>query len=152
MSSRILTAAGEWIDDQGPDLLPLASFLGEPDHASVRLAPTDDPAQLKPYLDRLSIIAIEFPKFTDGRGYSIAALLRRDGYRGELRAIGDVLVDQLFFMKRVGFTSFALRADQDRVLALRKLATYSDAYQGAYDQPLPAFRRRASITTTAVAR
>lgn len=152
MSTRILTAAGEWIDDEGIELIPLASFLQRPDHAGLRLAPTDEPAELKPYLDRVSIIAIEFPKFTDGRGYSIATLLRREGYRGDLRAIGDVLVDQLFFLKRVGFSSFQLRADQDRAVALRKLGTYSDAYQGAYDQPLPAFRRRAAINTSAVAR
>ena len=90
------------------------------------------------------MIAIDFPVFNDGRGYSIAAVLRsRYKYRGDLRAIGDVLIDQLFFMRRVGFTSFLLRADQDHVKAAAKMRTFSDAYQGAADNPLPAFRRHA---------
>lgn len=140
----VLTADGGWIDDECA-LLPLEQYLAQPAQAGVRLAPTDDPATLKPFLDSLPLIAVEFPKFTDGRGYSIAALLRRYGYRGDLRAVGDVLVDQVFFLKRVGFTSFALRADQDRDAARRALARYSDSYQGAHDQPLPAFRRHARL-------
>lgn len=143
----VLTAEGGWIDD-GRALPPLDQYLAQPQpaQAGVRLAPTDDPATLQPFLDSLRLIAVEFPKFTDGRGYSIAALLRRCGYRGDLRAVGDVLVDQVFFMKRVGFTSFALRADQDPVAARRALTRFSDGYQGAHDQPLPAYRRRARPT------
>lgn len=93
-------------------------------------------------LDRFPVIAINFPKFTDGRGYSIAVLLRsRYGYRGELRAIGDVLRDQLFYMKRCGFDAFALREDKDIDSALASLDDFTDTYQGAVDQPLPLFRR-----------
>lgn len=78
------------------------------------LETNEDPWALRAYLDRLSLIAVRFSKFSDGRGYSIARLLReRYGYRGELRAIGDVLRDQLLFLKRCGFDSFELRADQD---------------------------------------
>ncbi len=96
------------------------------------------------YLDAVPLIAIDFPVFNDGRGYSTAAVLRsRYQYRGDLRAIGDVLIDQLFFLRRVGFTSFLLRADQDHLKAVAKLRTFSDAYQGAADDPLPAFRRHA---------
>ena len=74
----------------------------------------DDPAALVPHLDAVPLVAIDFPVFNDGRGYSTAAVLRsRYRYRGDLRAIGDVLIDQLFFLRRVGFTSFPLRADQD---------------------------------------
>jgi uncharacterized protein (DUF934 family) len=108
----------------------------------VTLSPTDDPAQLTPYFHQLAVICVEFPEFTDGRGYSIAAVVRKLGFAGDLRAIGDVLVDQVFMLKRVGFTSFALRADQDAVAAAAALVTYSDAYQGAADQTLPYFRRR----------
>jgi uncharacterized protein (DUF934 family) len=108
----------------------------------VWLAPADDPAALAPWIDRLRVVAVDFPKFTDGRGYSIAFLLRtRLGYRGELRAIGDVLPDQLAYMKRVGFDAFALRADRKAGHALAALAAFSEAYQGSVDQPLPAFRR-----------
>jgi len=109
---------------------------------AVWLAGADDPAQLGPWLPSLALIAIDFAKFTDGRGYSIAYLLRsRFGYRGELRAIGDVLPDQLFYMKRVGFDAFAVRADKDIRQALRSLRPFTDAYQGSWDNAVPAFRR-----------
>jgi uncharacterized protein (DUF934 family) len=127
-------------------LLPLALYLTQSPSAThgVWLSPTDDPAALVPYLDAVPLIAIDFPVFNDGRGYSTAAVLRsRHRYRGDLRAIGDVLIDQLFFLRRVGFTSFLLRADQDHLKAAAKLRTFSDAYQGAADDPLPAFRRHA---------
>ena len=108
----------------------------------VWLAGSDDPALLAPSLSSLSLIAVDFAKFTDGRGYSIAYLLRsRFGFRGELRAIGDVLPDQLFYMKRVGFDSFAVRADKDIRQALQCLRPFTDAYQGSWDNAVPAFRR-----------
>ena len=110
--------------------------------AAVWLAGTDDPAPIAPWLLQLPLVAVDFPKFTDGRGYSVAFLLRsRFGYRGELRAIGDVLPDQLFFMRRVGFDSFAVRADKDVRQALLSLQPFSDAYQGSWDNAVPAFRR-----------
>ena len=110
--------------------------------AAVWLAGADDPTPMAPWLLQLPLVAVDFPKFTDGRGYSVAFLLRsRFGYRGELRAIGDVLPDQLFFMRRVGFDSFAVRADKDIRQALRSLQPFSDAYQGSWDNAVPAFRR-----------
>lgn len=95
-------------------------------------------------LDHFPVIAVHFPKFADGRGYSLAALLRqRYGYRGELRAVGDVLHDQLFFLQRVGFDAFALHPEKDAAYALAAgFSTFSERYQGASDQPLPLFRRR----------
>jgi uncharacterized protein (DUF934 family) len=115
----------------------------------VLLAPEAEPEAVKPWLPRLSLIAIEFPVFRDGRGYSLAALLRqRLGFRGELRAVGDVLVDQLFYLKRVGFDAFALRADQEPDTAVAALSTFSEVYQSAADQPLPLFRRRALAAAT----
>ena len=86
---------------------------------------------------------MNFPKFTDGRGYSSARLLRdRYSFRGEIRAIGDVLQDQLFYMKRCGIDAYALREDKDIVAALASLRDFSETYQAAVDQPQPLFRRR----------
>lgn len=155
----VLTREGSWIADwpavrdpavvvnEGEGaVLPLALYLTQSPSASrgVWLAPTDDPAALVAHVDTVPLIAIDFPVFNDGRGYSTAAVLRsRYQYLGDLRAIGDVLIDQLFFLRRVGFTSFLLRADQDHLKAVAKMRTFSDAYQGAADNPLPAFRRHA---------
>jgi uncharacterized protein (DUF934 family) len=134
-------------------LIPLAAALAQPQRvrgaapAGIWLAPTDEPAQAVPLFDSIELIAVRFPVFGDGRGYSTAALLRnRHGWRGELRAVGDVLRDQLFFMKRVGFDSFALRADRNIEEAVASLADFSDSYQGSVDPVLPPFRRSASTT------
>ncbi len=111
----------------------------------------DDPAPLADSIHQLALIAVNFPKFTDGRGYSTGALLRsRYGFKGELRAIGDVLRDQLFYMHRAGFNAFAVRADKDIHDALSALSDFSETYQGAVDQPLPLFKRRASRAVEAV--
>lgn len=89
------------------------------------------------------VIALNFPAFTDGRNYSNARLLRdRYGFKGELRAIGDVLRDQLFYMHRCGFDAFAIRPDKDPHEALEGLKDFSVTYQAAADEPLPLFRRR----------
>jgi len=128
--------------------LPVYLALAEShrDGIGIWLAPSDEPGQLAPYLPALTLVAIDFPSFRDGRGYSTAALLRsRYRFRGDLRAIGDVLVDQLFYLRRVGFSSFELRADQDPPAALAALRTFSEVYQASVDQPLPYFRRRAAL-------
>ncbi|WP_462383455.1 DUF934 domain-containing protein [Pseudomonas sp. Marseille-QA0892] len=94
-------------------------------------------------LDKFQVIALNFPAFTDGRHFSTARLLReRYGYKGEVRAIGDVLRDQLFFMKRCGFDAYAVRADRDPYDALEGLKDFSETYQGAADDARPLFRRR----------
>ncbi len=134
----------------GRVVVPLALWLER--HAEliargdvgVWLSGADDPSPIAPWLPKLPLVAVDFPKFTDGRGYSVAYLLRsRFDYRGELRAIGDVLPDQLFFMRRVGFDAFAVRPDKDVRQALRSLQPFSDAYQGSWDNAVPAFRRHA---------
>jgi len=104
---------------------------------------SDEQAQsAKDDLGKFAVIAVDFPKFTDGRGYSIAFNLRkRLGYTGELRAIGDVLRDQLFQMHRCGFDAYATRQDRSIDDALKGLTVFSETYQGAVDQPLPLFRR-----------
>lgn len=105
---------------------------------------SNDPAAIADELPAFALVAVDFPKFADGRGYSIAALLRsRYGYTGELRAIGDVLKDQLFYLKRVGFDAFAVRADKNIDDALTGLQDFSEVYQASVDQALPIFRRHA---------
>ena len=144
---------------EGPVLLPLAHWLAARDSLASHAAPVgvwldagDDPALLADELARLPLVAVNFPKFTDGRGYSIARTLReRYGYRGELRAIGDVLHDQLQLLHRCGFDAFAVRADKDAERALAGLNTFSDSYQGAVDQPLPLFRRRGDAAASPAA-
>jgi uncharacterized protein (DUF934 family) len=107
------------------------------------LSPADDVAAVAGELGAFALVAIDFPRFTDGRGYSSARLLReRLGWRGELRAVGDVLRDQLFLMARCGFDSFALRADQDPQACVEAFGDFSVRYQAATGQPLPLFRRR----------
>ena len=94
-------------------------------------------------LKYFKVVALDFPAFTDGRHFSSARLLReRYGYQGEIRAIGDVLRDQLFFMQRCGFDAFAVRPDRDPYDALKGLSDFSVTYQSGVDQPLPLFRRR----------
>lgn len=108
----------------------------------VWLASDQRAEDLRNDLARFSVVAVDFPRFADGRGYSIAHHLRaRLGYRGELRAIGDVLRDQLFYMQRVGFDAFAPRADKDIHEALKGLSDFSLSYQASVDEKLPLFRR-----------
>ena len=134
----------------GKIIVPLTRWLSARDALLVRadavgvwLDSHEDPAELERDLVVLPLIAVNFPAFKDGRGYSTAFLLRqRYGFKGELRAIGDVLRDQLFYLKRVGFNAFAVRADRDMDDALKALGDFSEVYQGSIDQPLPLFRRR----------
>jgi uncharacterized protein (DUF934 family) len=119
------------------------TLLSRPGRLGVWLETDADPAALAPDLACLGLIAIRFASFTDGRGYSLARLLReRHGYTGELRAIGAVLRDQLYYLWRCGFDAFALRADQNPELALAAFDDFSEAYQASAEQPDPLFRRR----------
>jgi uncharacterized protein (DUF934 family) len=93
-------------------------------------------------INQLPVIAINFPRFIDGRGYSLATLLRtRYGFRNQLRAIGDVLRDQLFYMRRCGFNAYAIRTDRSAADALASLRDFTEPYQGAVDIPQPVWRR-----------
>lgn len=121
----------------------LDAFVTEPGNATaVRIEAGDDARQLLPHLDRLALIEIAFPTFRDGRGYSAAHILREAGYDGELRAQGDVLVDQLPFMRRCGFDSFAPERALDPEVARRALARYAHVYQRAADDRVPIWRLR----------
>ena len=120
-------------------------LIGRGQPVGVWLDSHEEPEAIAADLDRFSVVAVNFPKFADGRGYSIARLLReRYGYAGELRSIGDVLQDQLYFMKRCGFDAYAVRADKDIEAALAGLTDFSEPYQTAVDQPQPLFRRRSA--------
>ncbi len=109
----------------------------------VRIEPDEDAEPLAPLLDDLSLVAVSFPKFTDGRGYSSARLVReRFGFGGELRAVGNVLPDQVFYMARCGFDAFELAEGKDPEHALAALEEFSVTYQAASDDPRPLYRRR----------
>lgn len=157
---RLLEDAADWergLTDNGttPDhaVLPLMPWLAlyELNRTCTRccgvvLEGSDDPAKLLPHLAQIERIAIRIPRFTDGRGYSLARLLRsRYAFRGQLRAIGDIQCDQLGYLHRVGFDSFLLRDDQDLSAAQAAFRAFSVAYQASADQALPLFRRRAAL-------
>ena len=109
----------------------------------VVLEPIDDPARLAGSLAGIGVIAVNFPKFGDGRGFSIARLLReRYGYRGELRAVGEVGRDHLYFMAQCGFDAFELRAGENAEEVLAAFRDFSEGYQATAAQPQPLFRRR----------
>lgn len=101
----------------------------------VVLSAADDINALTPFLDKLDLIAIDFAQFVDGRGFSQARLVRgRLGWTKELRAIGDLLRDQLFFLARCGFDSFELAEDQQPATAAQEFKTFSETYQAAQDR------------------
>ena len=109
----------------------------------LRLEPTDDPASVADRLGRVARVEVNFPKFGDGRGYSIARLLReRYGYKGELRAVGHITRDHLFFMESCGFDAFELREGEDPHEALAAFSDFSESYQASVTRPQPLFRRR----------
>jgi uncharacterized protein (DUF934 family) len=145
-------ADGESLDvPEQPALIPADLWLAGKEHFEDRddigvwLDSHDEPEILAGVVNELPVIAVNFPKFSDGRGYSIARLLReRLSYRNELRAVGDVLLDQLQFMKRCGFDTYVLRADKDINKAARCLNLFTQGYQAATDTDEPLFRRRAS--------
>ena len=143
--------AGAELPTSGCISVPLAKLIENSDallarnqQLGVRLTPADDPHDLAPFLDRIALIEIDFPKYVDGRGYSQAQLLRRRlGYRGELRAVGHVLRDQILYMNRSGFDAYqTTRADLANVL--NALDEYSAVYQPAADGQQSVFSRRHS--------
>ncbi len=109
----------------------------------LRLEPSDDPAALVARFARAQRVEVHFPKFGDGRGFSTARLLReRYGYRGELRAVGQITRDHLPFLERCGFDAFELRDGEDPWEALASFEVFSDSYQATVPEARPLFRRR----------
>jgi uncharacterized protein (DUF934 family) len=139
------------VPDRGYVHVPLALWQSERARllargsAGVWLAPADDPAGLADDVHRLRVIAVDFPAFADGRGYSTARLLReRLRFAGELRAVGDVLRDQLYLLAECGFDAFSLREDRDAADALHGLADFTGVYAPTTRTPQPRFRRAAA--------
>ncbi|MGH8619532.1 MAG: DUF934 domain-containing protein [Burkholderiales bacterium] len=145
-----LLEAGEAVPPGEAVIVPLATWQSQRDALKARtgrlgvwLEGEADPTAIAGDLSHFALIAIHFPKFTDGRGYSAARLLReRHGYAGELRAIGDVLRDELPELARCGFDSFALRAGENVEAALKSFEDLPEIYAASTHQPLPLFRRR----------
>ncbi len=114
--------------------------------AAVRIEPGDDARALLPHLAQLARIEISFPAYVDGRGYSAARILREHGYTGELRAVGDVLLDQLSHMRRCGFDAFAPEQPISADAAAEAFATWPQVYQKTVDGRTPIWALRHSET------
>ena len=141
------------LPDSVPLIVPLSLWLAHRaaliarGDVGVWLAPADHPGVLADDIERLRIIAIDFPQFTDGRGYSIARLLReRYRYEGELRAVGDIGRDQLYYLAQCGFDAFLIPDGRDARGALDSFADFSDGYQATVVRT-PFFRRRHDTAT-----
>jgi len=147
------------IPSTGKVIVPLTVWLARKDELAARAAKGEIGVWMDSFelledlitsvadINDLPLIAINFPRFVDGRGFSLATQLRtRHQYRNELRAIGDVLRDQLYFMKRCGFDAFLMRADRSAEDVLASLRDFSTPYQGAFDNPLPVWRRHSRVT------
>ena len=120
----------------------LDSFLEQSNATAVRIEAGEDARQLLPYLDRLSLIEVDFPVFGDGRGYSAAQILRESGYAGELRASGDVLLDQVAYMRRCGFDAFAPDSPINPQHMEEAFNRYQHVYQATSDQRTPIWKHR----------
>jgi uncharacterized protein (DUF934 family) len=131
--------------DDPPSPAPVVSygaFAGAGNAAAVRIEPGDDVRALLPHLAQLALIEIAFPAYVDGRGYSSARILREHGYLGELRAVGDVLIDQLSHMRRCGFDAFAPNQPISSDAAARAFATWPEVYQKTVDGRAPIWQLR----------
>lgn len=138
----------------GKIILPLSVFIARNSEIKDRIAqgevgvwlathePLENLTLQQADLNALPIIAIFVERFADGRIFSLGNLLRtRFGFKNELRAFGDVLRDQLYFLKRSGFTSYLVRADRSAQEAIASLSDFTKPYQGAVDEPRPVFKR-----------
>ena len=132
---------GKAYPDEKGVIVTLARFQGERDNlfahrslVGVRLASNENPSVLKDDLHRLAVVVLEFPKFRDGRAFSWARMLRtRFGYKGEIRATGDFLLDQLAFMARTGFDAFEVRQDVTLEQFAHAMGEITHPYQPAAD-------------------
>jgi uncharacterized protein (DUF934 family) len=140
---------GAELPEGGKPIVTLARYVKSRDELLARYPvlgvriPSDKLPSDIPELGRLALIAIEFPRFTDGRGFSVARQLRdRHGFGGELRAVGWVLRDQLYYLERCGFDAFELKPGKPLESALEAFGEYTATYQAAFDDPRPIYRRR----------
>jgi len=143
---QVIADAEQALPESGAVLLPLSRFLeARESNSSLELAPLvngdDDINQILELAGQLSLVAIEIPAFTDGRGFSFARMLRRQGYQGQIRAIGDVTRDRLAFLTRCGFDAFDIPADRYNDDIADAFKEISVTYQGSSDDPRPIYRR-----------
>ncbi|UYH53933.1 DUF934 domain-containing protein [Qipengyuania sp. SS22] len=131
-------------DDEPVDhpAVTVDSFVDQSNAAAVRIEPGDDARELLPHLGRLALVEVNFPAFGDGRGYSSARILREAGYEGELRAVGDVLVDQLAYMRRCGFDAFEPDQQLDKEDVTAAFERWPEVYQNAADTRTPIWSKR----------
>ena len=131
-------------DDEPVDhpAVTVDSFVDQSNAAAVRIEPGDDARELLPHLGRLALVEVNFPAFGDGRGYSSARILREAGYAGELRAVGDVLVDQLAYMRRCGFDAFEPDQQLDKDDVIAAFERWPEVYQNAADTRTPIWSKR----------
>lgn len=123
-------------------VVSFADFASDTNAAAVRIEPGDDARALLPHLAQLALVEITFPTFGDGRGYSSARILREAGYTGELRASGDVAVDQLAALVRCGFDSFAAKAPLNPADVETALGRWPYVYQATIGSPAPIWALR----------
>ncbi len=131
-------------DDEAVDhpAVTVDSFLDQSNANAVRVEPGDDARALIPHLSQLKLVEVNFPSFGDGRGYSSARILREAGYTGELRAVGDVLVDQVAYMRRCGFDAFEPDAALDSSDLAAVLDRWPEVYQPTGDGRQPIWSKR----------
>lgn len=124
-------AEGKWLVPMATWLAHEAELRGR--EVGVLVAPGDDVRDLEGRLEGLALVAVDFPSFADGRGFSSGRLLRTAlGWRGEMRAVGDVLIDTVFYLSRCGFDSFTVKPGHDAEAARRQLHAFSVSYQHQY--------------------
>ena len=133
-------------DDETVDhpAVTVDAFLDQSNANAVRIEPGDDARDLLPHLERVALVEVNFPAFGDGRGYSSARILREAGYDGELRAVGDVLVDQLAYMRRCGFDAFEPDQQLDKDDVQAAFERWPEVYQSAADDRTPIWTKRHS--------
>lgn len=141
----LLIKNGAIVEESGPEVLDLEQWLEMEDRATraVMLEPGETLAPLIEHLDEIPLVLVNFPTFMDGRGFSYGRELRERGYRGELRAVGHFMRDQLTYLSRCGFDAFQMEDESELEGALESLRDFSEYYQASVDEPQPLFRRRA---------
>ncbi|MEN8723026.1 MAG: DUF934 domain-containing protein [Alphaproteobacteria bacterium] len=153
--SFTLLADDDALNNDQAQILPLARFLDAVEDGSlnartaplgVLLAPADDTRALVDHLGKLALIAIDFPQYKDGRGFTHARLLREQlGWTGELRAVGDVLFDQLNYMLRTGFSTFDVRKAYDVEHFADAINAFTEAYQQPGDGRITVIEKRHAV-------
>lgn len=132
----IIVSLKRWLDEKD-------SLAGRNSLLGLHLQSDEKPEAIAKDVDRFDLITLDFPILPDGRAFSIARLLReRYGFKGELRAVGKVIQDQLFFMHRCGFDAFELSPGEDVAKSINALSAFTVAYQPAADDIQPAYKTR----------